>query len=131
MEKYKKWLLRILFPHWVVIYASAAYTFYRLTMAVIRNIKIQENDNPIFTAAKVLDLSSALMSIYALQSAMITTFGADMEEWTRRLLNSMTGSVVCISVMLMAVFMIRRSRKSKDTGKNVSRRSSTSVNWSS
>lgn len=94
-----------------IIYASAAYTFYRLTMAIIQNIKLRNHNKPLFLAAKIMDLSAALMSIFALQTAMFTTFGSDTEEAMRQLMNSLTGGTVCFIVVCMAVYMLVRANK--------------------
>ena len=94
-----------------IIYASAAYTFYRLTMAIIQNIKLRSHSKPLFLAAKTMDLSAALMSIFALQTAMFTTFGSDTEETLRQLMNTLTGGAVCFIVVCMAVYMLVRAHK--------------------
>lgn len=94
-----------------VIYASAAYTFYRLTMSIIHTIKLRKGEHPLFAAARALDLSIALMSIFALQTAMFNSFGGGMQEDTRQLMNTLTGGTVCFAVVCIAVFMIIRSRK--------------------
>lgn len=94
-----------------IIYASAAYTFYRLTMAIIQNIKLRNHNKPLFLAAKTMDLSAALMSIFALQTAMFTTFGSDTEESVQQLMNTLTGGAVCFIVVCMAVYMLVRAHK--------------------
>lgn len=94
-----------------VIYASAAYTFYRLTMAIVRMIKLKKAGNPLLSAAKALDFSVALMAIFSLQTAMFSSFGGDMSEAVRRLMNIMTGGTVCLAVVCIAVYMLLRSGK--------------------
>lgn len=94
-----------------VIYVSAAYTFYRLTMAVIQTVKMRKGNHPLFAAAKATDLSVALMSIFTLQTAMFASFGGDMSADTQQLMNSITGSAVCFAVVCMAVFMLIKSQK--------------------
>lgn len=89
-----------------VIYVSAGYTFYRFIMAVVRNIKMKKSDNPVFSAAKTVDLIIALMSVFVLQTAMLTSFGGSTSEETKRFMNSITGGTVCFLVVCMAVFMI-------------------------
>ena len=89
-----------------LIYAMAAYTFYRLITAIVQNIKLRKSTNPVFTAAKVMDLSVALMSVFALQTAMFAAFGTEMNSVTQRLMNALTGGFVCISVMFIAVMMV-------------------------
>lgn len=94
-----------------IIYASAAYTFYRLTIAIIQNFKLRSHSKPLFLAAKTMDLSAALMSIFALQTAMFTTFGSETAESVRQLMNTLTGGAVCFIVVCMAVYMLVRAHK--------------------
>lgn len=91
-----------------VIYASAAYTFYRLTMAVVRAVKNRRTPSPIFSAAGVMDLCAALMAVFALQSAMFASFGGELPPDTRLLMNILTGGAVSAAVVCLAVFMIVR-----------------------
>lgn len=93
-----------------VIYASAAYTFYRLIIAIVR-LSRQKHGNAVLLAAKALDLSISLMSLFSLQTAMFNAFGADTTEATRTLMNILTGSAVCFAVVCIAVIMIIKSNK--------------------
>ena len=90
-----------------MIYASAAYTFYSFTMAVVNSVKFHKRSNTILSAAKMTNLAGALMSVFALQTAMLTQFGE--EDELRQTMNFITGVSVCASVLFIAVFMIIRS----------------------
>jgi len=90
----------------IMIYASAAYTFYRLTMVIINTTKLKKSDEPIFAAAHSVDFCMAVVSIFTLQTAMFVSFGADLAPQTQHLMNSLTGGTVCFTVMCVAVFMI-------------------------
>lgn len=93
-----------------IIYASAAYTFYRFIIAIIR-LASKKESNPILLSSKALDLSISLMSVFSLQTAMLNTFGADMPQATCTILNIFTGSAVCLGVVCIAVIMIFKSNK--------------------
>lgn len=93
----------------LLIYASAAYTFYRLTMAIISTVRYRSAENPILSAAKYIDMCVSLMSLYALQSAMIVTFSGS--EYFRLTMNSITGFVVCAWVVLIGVYMLVQAHK--------------------
>ena len=95
-----------------VIYASAAYAFYRLGLAIAQTLKQRRGNQPLFAAAKVTDLSVALMSIFALQTAMFAEFGGDMPPETQQLMNSLTGGGVCLAVVCLAVYMLHKSHRS-------------------
>lgn len=92
-----------------MIYASAAYTFYSVVMAIVNLVKYYKLNNPVLSAAKMLSFATALVSLLVLQTALITQFGND--ESFQRLMNAITGSCVSIIVFAMAVFMIVRSNR--------------------
>ncbi|MCM1006382.1 MAG: hypothetical protein NC485_00350 [Ruminococcus flavefaciens] len=87
-----------------MIYISALYAFYCFINAVVNVIKFAKINNPILSSAKILSLAGALMSMFALQTAMFSAFGGG--ENYQRLMNTITGGVVCTMVLCMAVFMI-------------------------
>ena len=93
-----------------LIYATAAYAFYCLTMAIINMIKYRRMEQPILSAAKMLSLACAMISILAMQTAMLTQFGDGQENFAR-LMNSLTGGAVCLFIFIMAVWMVRKSNK--------------------
>lgn len=92
-----------------VIYASAAYTFYRLIATFMKIRKTRKMQNPILSAAKLLDLCIALMALFSLQIAMLTVFGADMPQNTQRWLNIVSGAAVCVLVICIALYMLIRA----------------------
>ena len=90
-----------------IIYISALYAFYCLINAVVNVVKFSRRSNAILSAAKILALAGALMSMFVLQTAMFSAFGGG--EKLQRLMNTITGGMVCLIVMGMAVFMIVRA----------------------
>lgn len=95
----------------LLIYASAAYTFYRFTMVIIDTTKMKKSDDPLLSAAHSVDFCMAVVSIFTLQIAMFAVFGNEMAAQTQYWMNSMTGGIVCFTVMCVAVFMIRYPRR--------------------
>lgn len=93
------------------IYALAAYTFYRLTMAIIQSIRLRRHTQPLFSAAKRIDLSAALMSIFALQTAMFASFGGETSTETQQLMNTLTGGTVCCIVVCLAFSMLVKGHR--------------------
>ena len=96
-----------------VIYLSALYTFYTITLAIVNLVKFRKLGSPILSAAKVLNFVAALMSLLGLQTAMISQFSTEGEDFRRRM-NAITGGGVWFSVILIAVYMLLRSRKMKE-----------------
>lgn len=93
-----------------IIYASAAFSFYCLVTTIINMVKFRKLDHPVLSAAKMLSFAGALMSIFALQTAMLAQFGVN-EAIFRRVMNVITGTSVSIIVFAMAVFMVIWSNK--------------------
>lgn len=93
-----------------LIYATAAYAFYCLAMAIRNIIKYRRMEQPILSAAKMLSFACALMSILAMQTAMLTQFGNGQENFAR-LMNSLTGGAVCLTIFIMAVLMVRKANR--------------------
>lgn len=92
-----------------IIYISAMYAFYCFINAVVNVVKFARINNAILSSAKILSLAGALMSMFALQTAMFSAFGGG--EKFQRLMNTITGGAVCLIVTGMAVFMIVRSNR--------------------
>lgn len=91
-----------------VIYLSALYTFYTMGTSIGNLVKFGKLGSPILSAAKVLNFVSALMSVLGLQTAMISAFSENGEEY-RKLMNTLTGSFIYGAVVIIAVFMIIKS----------------------
>lgn len=94
----------------LLIYASAAYTFYCFGMAIFNMIKYRKLERPVMSAAKMISFACAITSILTLQTAMLTEFGAGQPIFTR-VMNSLTGFVVCTTVFILAIYMIKRANK--------------------
>lgn len=88
----------------VIIYASAFYTFYITALAVIRLLR-RKSDSPILLASRLINLIAAVMAMFCLQTAMITRFG-NGDDGFRRLMNSISGTAVCVAVIAVSVYMI-------------------------
>lgn len=88
-----------------VIYASAAYTFYSLVLAAV-NLGRRHRLGLLLSAAKIVNFAAALMSLLALQTAMLAQFGGG--EAFRRAQNAMLGGFVTLATVGMAVAMIVR-----------------------
>lgn len=100
-----------------IIYLSALYTFYTMTVSIVNLVKFRKLGSPILSAAKVLNFVSAMMSILGLQTAMIFRFSVNGENY-RRLMNAVTGGFVYGIVVMIAVYMLLHSRKIRKKGES-------------
>ena len=98
-----------------IIYLSALYTFYTMITSVINLAKFRKLGSPILSAAKVLNFAAAMMSVLCLQTAMISRFSANGENF-RKMINTVTGSLAYGTVILIAVYMLLHSKNMKKEG---------------
>lgn len=87
-----------------LIYAAAAYSFYCLTMAVINAVKYRRFRSPVLSAAKAVSLTTALVSIFSLETAMLAQFGG--EAHFQRMMTASTAAAVCVLVLVIALYMV-------------------------
>lgn len=95
----------------VLIYAMALYTFYAAIMAVRNLIKFRKYGSPVLSAAKVINLTAALVSMLSLETAMLTQFGTADDAEFRQIMMAATGFGVSAVVLGMAVYMIVHATK--------------------
>lgn len=88
-----------------IVYAFGAYAFYKITMAVVNLIRRRRESSPLFSAARQLNLAAAMMSIFSLQTALLSMFGGESGSF-RLVANAATGSVICLSCLFIAVRMV-------------------------
>lgn len=92
-----------------LIFAIAAFAFYKLIFAVIDVAKDRKHTSPVDASVRLLDLTQALFAMFSLQAAMIRAF--DDGTLDVKLMNSMTGGAVCLLVLGMGIYMIRRANR--------------------
>lgn len=91
------------YPYYI-IYGVAAYTFYKVISSVRSLIVCRRYKNPIYSASMVLNLSSAMVSLYLLQSALLSAFGDD--ESFRQMMSIILGSSIGVLIAAESVYMI-------------------------
>ncbi|MCC2817185.1 hypothetical protein LK537_07780 [Lachnoclostridium pacaense] len=95
-----------------LIFAVAAYTFYKITISVINMIKVRRMKSPLLLTIRNIGYADALVSILFLQTAMFTAF-SDGKEINKQLMNEMTGGAVCAMILLIGIFMVRKAAKER------------------
>lgn len=93
-----------------MIYVMAVYAFYTTVMAVVNIVKYRKLGSPVLSAAKAINLAAALVSMLALETAMLTQFSTNGTAF-RQTMTGATGAVVCAFVLAMAVFMLLQSTR--------------------
>ena len=96
-----------------LLYLSALYTFYSMTVSVIGVVRLRGAGSPIVSAVQVLNAVAAMMSVLGLQTAMMAQFSAEDALYRRRM-NTITGSFLYGIVLCVALYMLWHSRKRKE-----------------
>jgi len=92
--------------HMIVTIGLAAFTFYCFTMAIINMVKYRDRKNPVYAAIKRIDMVKAIVSIFTLQVAMLTTFHGQGEALDVGLMNVLTGFAVTIAINTIGAMML-------------------------
>lgn len=96
-----------------IIYLSAIYTFYKIISATIGLFHLRKLGSPLRSSAAILNFVAALMSVLGLQTAMISQFSVNGEEY-RRMMNAVTGGCVYFAVIAIAGYMLISSAHNKN-----------------
>ena len=91
------------------IFAYAAYSFYKITMSIISFIRAHRQDDLTVRAIRNINLVDALVSILALQTALLTMFSEDGINIS--LFNTLTGVVVSALSIAIGIYMIKSANK--------------------
>ena len=89
--------------------AMAAYTFYKIIVSAINAVKVRRFHDFSLQAARNVSFADALVSVFALQMAMVATFteGDDIGEMGT--LNIVIGAAVFLLTLGMGVYMTIRA----------------------
>jgi len=68
-------------------------------------------NSPVLSAVKAINLTTAMVTMPALETAMISQFGGAENEDFRRSMVSMTAGVVCCVEFWIGIYMIRKGNK--------------------
>lgn len=95
----------------ILIYAIALYTFYSLIHTAVDLVRYRRLGSPVMSTARVVSLSSALVSLLNLETAMFDQFGVGMAPEHQRIFIILTGAGISVIVVTMSVMLILRANK--------------------
>ncbi len=96
----------------IMVISIAAYTFYKITMAVVNMVKVRKRKSPILITIRNIGAADALVSMLTLQAAMFASF-QDKNSLNTNQMNAITGLSVCILISILGISMIWYARKKK------------------
>ena len=91
----------------IMAISSAAYTFYRIALAVFNARKTYRLHDPLLQSFRNIGLTDAAVALLALETTMIATFGGETET-SLLIVRAATGFGVCALTIAMGIFMIVR-----------------------
>ena len=95
----------------MLIYVMAAYSFYHITVAIVDFVKYRKYKSPVMNSIKMIKLAAALVSMLSLETAMLSSFGAEMDALEKRIFIAATGAGICLIVLGLSSYMIVKSTK--------------------
>ena len=95
--------------HFIATIAIAFFTFVTTTSAIVNSIRYRKFHQPIISAIKFVSLSSALVSMFTLETAMLTVFGSPSDYSFRIIMTTLTGAIFGLIILTIGIFMIIKS----------------------
>ena len=94
----------------IMAISIAAYTFYKIIMAVINMIKVRKMQSPILITIRNIGVADALVSVLTLQSTMLASF-QKTDSLDANRMNGITGLAVCVLIAALGISMIYYASK--------------------
>ena len=91
--------------HEIVMITIAAYTFTKITIAIIGMVKTKRSASTVLKTLRNISLADACVSIYTMQRSMLASFSG-MELNKILILNIFTGTAVWIVVLILGINLI-------------------------
>ena len=94
----------------ISIIATAVFTFYKLISAFITVAKDRKHKNPLDSSAIFLNFAQALYNLFVLQTGLLWVYGGAAYPY-QKWMNTLTAIVVCVLVLGLGIYMIRRANR--------------------
>ena len=92
----------------LMIYVAAVYAFVKIIFAIIGIVKARKQSNLVTLAICDVNVADALVSILALQVAMLQTFTENGSEFQSATFNAATGGVIGVLIIALGIYMTVR-----------------------
>ena len=97
--------------HGYLIFVVALYDFYCLITPIVYLVKKRKVHSPVIMAIKYISLATSLVSMLSLQTAMFASFGQEMTLENQQLMNLLTGTAVCGTLVILGIAMVMMANK--------------------
>jgi len=92
-----------------LIFAVALYDFYCLISSIVYMARARKKHSPLVVSVKAISFATSLIAMLTLQTAMFASFSDGLNAQWQKLMNILTGTAVCVILIVWGVFMARRS----------------------
>jgi len=93
----------------ILVITTAFFAFYKMITSFVHIARDRKHVRPVDSSIRMLNLAQAFFAIFSLQASMFHTFGTG-EDW-EHLMNILTGSGVCLLIVSIGIYMIRRGSR--------------------
>lgn len=87
--------------HEYMVYAMATFAFYSLTTSIISYVKMRKNGDVVAITNSRVNLAIALVSIFAVEIALLTVFGTAEDAQLRFIMPILTGTGIAITIVFL------------------------------
>lgn len=94
----------------IMAISNAAYTFYKMTMAILNLVRARKHDNPVTQSLRNINFADACMSMASLTVLMVATFD-EGEPPEMLYVKSIVGFAACAVIVVLASIMIIKANK--------------------
>lgn len=91
----------------IIMIAIAVYAFAKISIATVSLIRSRKSNSARVVTLRNISFADACVSIFSLQRSMLVSFG-NMPKETVRAMNGATGAVVCVTVLLIGIYLLTR-----------------------
>lgn len=95
----------------------AAYTFYKITMAIIKRVKQRADPSLLTAVLRNICYAEVAASLLTLQRSMLVSFG-EMAPEKIDFMNSITGAGACLFICVLGILLAVRAGKEKQKWQN-------------
>lgn len=95
----------------IAIYIVALYTFIKVPLAVRNWLKTAKMKTPLLITIRSIGYADACVSVLSLQTAMLASFGDTEVEDSQKLMNGITGVILCVLVLGMGIYGVYQANK--------------------
>lgn len=94
----------------IVMITIATYTFYKITMAIIRAVRYRRDSSPLLAVIRYVGYADVAASVFTMQRSMLVTFGEESESGAL-ILNVLTGTAVCLFIWFLGHSLLAKGKE--------------------